>query len=34
MNFAPLAYFAKELSFGVEARNKMLEGCDKLADAV
>jgi chaperonin GroEL len=26
--------FAKELLFGNEARNKMLEGCDALADAV
>jgi chaperonin GroEL len=28
------SFFAKELLFGNEARNKMLEGCDALADAV
>lgn len=30
----PAAAFAKEISFSVECRNKMLAGCDKLADAV
>ena len=31
----PVAFFAaKELSFGVECRNHMIRGCDKLADAV
>lgn len=34
INYAPVAGFAKDLSFSVEARNKMLAGCDKLADAV
>ena len=28
------SFASKELLFGNEARNKMLEGCDKLADAV
>jgi len=27
-------FAAKELAFGVECRNHMLKGCDKLADAV
>lgn len=27
-------FAAKELSFGMEARAKMLLGCEKLADAV
>lgn len=30
----PMFFAAKELSFGMEARAKMLRGCDKLADAV
>jgi hypothetical protein len=34
LNMTPSAYFAKELAFDVECRNKMLAGCDKLADAV
>lgn len=34
LNTVPLATFAKDLSFGTEGRNKMLAGCDKLADAV
>lgn len=29
-----IATFAKDISFSVECRNKMLAGCDKLADAV
>lgn len=34
LTFAPTFGFAKDLSFSVEARNKMLAGCEKLADAV
>lgn len=30
----PAFFTAKELSFGMAARSKMLAGCDKLADAV
>jgi len=30
----PVAYFGKEIKFGTEARTKMLEGVDMLADAV
>lgn len=30
----PKFYAAKELSFGLQARQKMLRGCEKLADAV
>ena len=34
INFFSPAYFAKDIIFGTQCRQKMLEGCDKLADAV
>jgi chaperonin GroEL len=30
----PQAYFGKEIKFGTDARTRMLEGCEMLADAV
>ena len=33
-NIAPLFFATKKLSFGLECRNRMLKGCDRLADAV
>jgi chaperonin GroEL len=35
LSFKYGAFFAaKELTFGMDCRQRMLEGCDKLADAV
>jgi len=34
MKALPAAQFGKEIRFGTDARTRMLEGCDMLADAV